>query len=213
MSDETIAAIIRHVNRDGDGKYLFLFPGGGIVRRGRAWPKLPGADDARGYDFWFVFKGDMCVGAILRMDNVDLHAYMLPKYRRQGLMKRALLEHVFPQLAAEGLPQISVTTGTMEGRELWKSMGGALRDERAGVIDLSEFRTPPPVTERPRLTLERRETIRAQIMKAAQLVEYAADALAVVQPQDGVDRERLEDLVYELKDVHLDLCAPRIDAE
>lgn len=182
MTNETIARIIRRVNTGRVGRSVFLCPRQGFVQRGYAWPVLPDGDDrAHGYEFSFIFHDDVCVGAVLHQDDGDFHAYMKPKFRRKGLMRRAFVEVIFPRPAHEGKGVIDVSFATLAGRDFWRGIGGQVADDqRHGSIDRAAFAAryvPPPPP--PSLSLDERETIRGQIRKAKQLLELAAGALAV----------------------------------
>lgn len=205
--------MIRSVNK-GNDKHVFVFSAYGPVRRGRGWPILPDGKDAGGYDFWFVFSEELCVGAVLRMDDHDLHAYVPPKHRRRGLMRRALTEWVFPHLAAEGKSEASVTLTTADGRALWLSVGGQLVDEdpTKGLLDLLPYQKPPaPSPELSALSASRREAIRADIKRAAQLLAYASDGLATARPCHATTPLRLDDLAAELMDAYFDLSPRFVD--
>ena len=207
MKNETIARIISGINHGAMGKRVFLFPGTGPVRRGLVWPELPDRELARGYTFWFLFDGEKCVGAI--MPNGDLHAYVTPRYRRRGLTRNALVNVVFPLMAAKGETRLNVTVHSPEGRRLWESIGGQCDEAgRRGVIDLTKFRgqeQPDLDPKLPSLTDDGREAVRASIKTAARLLRFAADALSVVDTQSATTSERVAGLAAELEDAALDL--------
>jgi hypothetical protein len=220
MTNRTIARLIRDVNAGGRRVFL-LPPEDATVRRGIAWPQLPGEEHPHGYDFWFVFAEGKCVAAILKMDDVDLHVYTSPKYRNRGLMKRAMTEVVFPDLAASGMARAKVSLSTVAGEGLWRGLGGNVSaDRRRGEIGLKPFRrtVEPPHALAP-LTPDRRKMVREQLLHAAALLSYAADALRTsgavksvpASRLDGLTKQtakiirKIDDLAYEARDARLDL--------
>jgi hypothetical protein len=188
MSDGRIAEMIRRLNKGVPQKHVLLSAGDRPVRRGRAWPRLPNGDQrVHGYDFWFIFVERVCVGAVLRQDDGDLHAYTSRRYRRRGLMRRALVEHIFPELAIEGNEAIEVSLGSAGGRALWRSVGGDLTQEgRKGHLRLSAFTTTAVQDiERGLLTATHREAICATLLHASQLLRYCSDALMFVKSEQA----------------------------
>jgi|GEM_PF-1946134 len=64
------------------------------------------------------------IGGVMICEGEDLHAYMLPEYRGQGIMKKFMETIVIPYLRdVRDLTMIKVTGMSTEGEALLKSLG------------------------------------------------------------------------------------------
>lgn len=103
MKDNTIKRLLGQLNGT-DSKYgIFLRPVSETVDFGKVWldkPKM--ADDLivddQPYKFYFIKNQEgVYVGAVYDMIN-DLHWYVLPAFRKKGILIKALTSFILPHL-------------------------------------------------------------------------------------------------------------------
>jgi hypothetical protein len=211
MTNTTMAAHIRAVNAKHPRALLYP-PDGAFVRLAHVWPRLPHAkgDPREATELWLVFDGTECVGAV--QVNGDMHAYTCPRFRRRGLMKRALREHILPALAREARV-LEVTLLSEEGRALWRSLGGQEQHDAGvlivrGTLDLVPFkRDAAAVLPRPAWTPDQQTRVLRYMNLASLLVAYTRDVIAVADPDSHlVDHESVERLADDVRFLYCDLA-------
>jgi hypothetical protein len=206
MTNTMMAAYIRAVNAK-HPRVLLYPPDGAFVRLAHAWPKLPHAegDPREATELWLVFDGTECVGAV--QVNGDVDAYTCPRFRRRGLMKRALREHILPALARD-VRVLHVTLLSAEGRALWRSLGGQEQHDEGistvrGTLDLAPFKRDVADVPRPAWTPEQQALALRYMNLASQLVAYTRDLINVADPgSEWVERERVDQLVDDVRGLY-----------
>jgi len=104
--------------------------------------QIPAHGHSMDRDLYVLRSGKRCVGLVLiqALCNEDIHAVMHPSYRRQGMMRRAFLDAVLPDLARE-FNEFHVTASSPEGASFLHSLGEAqLSVGESTFIDLAKYR-------------------------------------------------------------------------
>lgn len=103
MTDKSIKSLIIKLNKGKCLSQFFRRPLSSTVEYAKVWIKLPKPSDEivhpdGPWDFYFIKNGEgIFVAAVLDMFS-DLHAYVLPTYRKQGHLTKALKSSILPHI-------------------------------------------------------------------------------------------------------------------
>lgn len=99
MSNNELKYWINLLNANKFQDSIFIKQIGENVFFGHAWDKRPDGSQSidNKHDVYFIRKEEMFVGCVY-YGGSDIHIYTLPKYRRQGLMKRTLTRTILPHI-------------------------------------------------------------------------------------------------------------------
>jgi len=202
MTHETIQTIIDWINERSHKGDVFYRKLTDTVARGKAWPHGFNPEcEVSGYDFFFLFAHGRCIGAVLDMGPSNLHGYMTPALRQQGIMSRALLETVLPLLADEGRERQEVTFEDPRTLRFLERAGftidgqpGVNGDGRASIDLGARAGLSPRAVEAQPLSPDRLEAVKRKIRLADQLLRSAADELEVAFGDQASVVDSLRDL-------------------
>ncbi|NEV93449.1 hypothetical protein G3567_04700 [Psychroflexus sp. YR1-1] len=114
MTDDTIKGFIDQLNKEESTESIFTRQISENVDIAKVWEEQTTESDqiamyTGSYSFFFIKnQSNEYVGAILDMIR-DLHWYIIPKFRKQGYLSKALKETVLPYLFIEGRDTQRVT--------------------------------------------------------------------------------------------------------
>lgn len=106
MNDTTIHKIISALNRRTFKGLIYTRELDNTVDFAKLWMQKPRPNDepfnvegpSEPFRFYFIKTVDgVYAGAVFDM-NTDLHAYVMPKFRGNGLLSQALINHILPHL-------------------------------------------------------------------------------------------------------------------
>lgn len=201
MKDETIAALIDSVNERTADDRVFVRPIAYLISFGTVWTELPGeyAAQEQGHRFYFIHNSERrCIGAVYDMGASNLHVFVKPEYRRQGVMTTALQEVILPHLFRDGLSEQRVTFNSPESRGLLEKVGfeivgddaARITAERCKEVSISDdVKLPFPK--------ERMKAIQKRMRHAAGLVRMASEECGLYLRPNFV--ERIEELEEDLR--------------
>lgn len=183
MTDESLADVIQLANDAAPADRMFMTSLTATAKLAVVWTSTPTGDprDA-GHQYYLVYDGSRCVGAVLDMGAENLHAYTMPEARRRGLMRQHLLSVVLPCLAQQRRERQYVTFRSVEGKELAVSVGfklveldSATGSGRAELLLTPEQANAAPSAQRRPLTPARLEAVQRRVCFARQLVAIVQD--------------------------------------
>ena len=191
MTDETIASLLDKINDGFSADWAFVRPISTNIKFGRVWTDLPNGVVAfeRGYPFYFIHSMEgQCIGAVLDMGPSDLHVFVKPEYRRQGVMTRALRDTILPHLFRDNRSEQCMTFLTAESRGLIEKLGFEFVDEGKAKITAEKCQKIV-FSEDKRLPFpeDRMKAIMKRIGIAASLLRMASEECALYLDSEFVE--------------------------
>lgn len=206
MSDNELRRWINLLNNNKYQDSIFIKQINESVYFGHVWDKMKNVSQCMDnrHDVYFIHKEDKFVGCVY-YGGSDIHIYVLPKYRRQGLMKRNLKEVILPHLFYYyNKKSQRVTSHNPNAIKLLLDLG-FIPFEDGYLIkqsDLPKFEESHCSKVLNALTYERVKLLRSRLEKAIVEIAKVSDELSI----NYYENEKLSNLIRQNLATH---CIPR----
>lgn len=183
MSNNELKYWINLLNRNKFHNSIFIKQIGDNVFFGYAWDKRQDGSQSldNKHNVYFIRKEENFVGCVY-YGGSDIHIYTIPKYRRQGLMKRSLKDIILPHIFVNfNKDKQRATSNIPNAIKLLLQIGFVSKENYFEIKkdDLPEYIGMSSRNVLNQLTLERANLLKQKIEKAIVEIAKVRDELSI----------------------------------
>lgn len=210
MTNEQLNEYIDELNSEYNPEKVFLRKISPTIDFAKFWTKEPNLSDKpeyhySSYDFFFIKdQNDKYIGTVLDMGG-DLHWYLKEKYRKQGILSKALKQTILPFIFYEREEQrITISKNTIGEKAYKNSISVANRlgfkpidkEESEFILLKKDFDLKEEIIDwsKGKIENERLEVLRRKISYSRKLIKSVSDELLMKNLDDFELNEIAENL-------------------